>query len=141
MKKLALLAGLIMCVCTVSQVRAQKVANLKSVLWPLVGATVPDTVVNSGNRERSIASVAWAPVGKIEATITKVSGTVGGSVVASGSVDGSTWLPLDTLTATNVASQKLHLDIGATKYWFYKVKYTGTGTMNALITAQIKVKP
>lgn len=137
MKKFAFLLATLFALFAVSDVQAQKTANLKSVLYPTSNT---DTVANSGNREQKIASVAYSPVGKIEVTVTKVSGTVAGSVVASGSVDGTTWFPLDTLTATNVASQTLHLDIGATKYWFYKIKHTGTGTMNAIISSKIKVK-
>lgn len=137
MKTLILLVGLLTCVFTSSE--AQKIATLKS----LSNYTVEDTVVNTTPKTQRIASNAYSPAAYIKATVTKISGTVAGTLVAAGSYSGTVtgpWYPLDTLTATDVASQEKFLEIKDTKYFYYRVLYTGTGTMSAKLRSQIVAK-
>lgn len=94
-----------------------------------------DTVVNSAsvsmtyNLKNSFANFA------IQVQATKVSGTVGGSCVLYGSLDGSFYnaIGADTLTLTNVASQSHIWNDAPAKYPYYKVTCTGSGTMAAIV--------
>ena len=137
-QKLCLLAGVILCILFVApQVQAQKTAVLKS----LSNFSVEDTIINAGVKYQSVASNAYAETAFIKATITKISGTVACTVIAAGSFStAGPWYPLDTLTATDVASQDKFLEIKNTKYFFYRVQYTGSGTMAAKLRSTLKAK-
>lgn len=103
-----------------------------------------DTVVNTATKACSLrVSQSYKKV-TIQALITKISGTVGGTLTLQGSLDnGTTWSTVDTasfvsdgpatFTATNVASQTKTWIINGSPYLWYKLSYTGTGTMSATL--------
>lgn len=83
-----------------------------------------DTVVAVLNSTAGYSSLAIQPV------VTKVSGTTGGSVVITGSLDGVNYLAIsDTLTLTNVttAQTKLWTFSGA-PYRYYRVRFITSGS-------------
>lgn len=82
----------------------------------------------------------------VEIVGTKISGTVGGVISLLGTVDEShykailtpyTSTPVNTYTATDVASQTFIFVIPNNPYLRYRVQWAGTGTMSAKFTAKI----
>jgi len=80
----------------------------------------------------------------VQTVITKVSGTVGGTVTLQGSVDGVNYETVDlsyisdsiaTFTPTNVATNSVIFKMNGAPYGYYRIKYVGTGTMSATVTS------
>lgn len=95
-----------------------------------------DTVVNTGTKTLNLAVKGTNTTGAFQVVVTKISGTVAGNVIFQGSVDGTNFVNLDTLATTNVATQtEIFTDIPV-KYPFYRMTYTGTGTMSAIISGR-----
>lgn len=76
---------------------------------------------------------------KIQSVVTKVSGTVGGSVILQGSLDGVNYKSIgaDTLTLANQTTNSHIWTLDNSRYYFYRTKATGTGTMNATIVSTL----
>lgn len=106
-----------------------------------------DTVTNTG-------TVTWtSPRVPISAglnatvyiSVTKISGTVGGTVTLQGSVNGTTFKALNTvdtqtaeatITATD-ATNTYHYRLMGNPFPYYRVSWTGTGTMAASATCKV----
>lgn len=106
-----------------------------------------DTVTNTGTAY--LSSVALTRVAAVTTTVwvavTKISGTVGGTITLQGSLDGTNWKALNTpntatalatFTATD-ANNTYHWVISGSPFRFYRVSWTGTGTMAASFTAKL----
>jgi len=111
-------------------------------------SAVSDTVTNTGTAYLSTL-VAVSPAPAVTTTIwvsvTKISGTVGGTITLQGSIDGTNWkavntpntaTALATFTATD-ASNTYHWVISGSPFPYYRVSWTGTGTMSASFTAKL----
>lgn len=81
----------------------------------------------------------------IQVSITKISGLVAGTVTLQGSLDGVSFSTVAsptlaitaTATATDVASQSFSWVVGYNPYRFYRISWTGVGTMAASMTARV----
>lgn len=82
----------------------------------------------------------------IVVVVNEVSGTTGGTITLQGSLDGTTWKALNTpntttamatITATDVATNSYHWWLSANPFPYYRVSWTGTGTMVATASAKI----
>jgi hypothetical protein len=106
-----------------------------------------DTVVNTATIY--LQSPAMTPAAATSTTIwiavTKISGTVGGTITLQGSLDGTnfkaintvdTQTALATITATD-ASNTYHYRLAASPFPYYRVSWTGTGTMSASFRAYV----
>jgi hypothetical protein len=106
-----------------------------------------DTVVNTATKACSLkVAHAYRQI-TIAALLTKISGTVAGTVTLQSSVDGTNFFTLDsaaiqtdgtinspaTYTATNVALQQKVWIINYNPYLWYKLSWTGSGTMSATL--------
>lgn len=91
------------------------------------------TVTNAGIDTAKASIPSYYETLKIKITVTKTSGTVGGTAILQRSVDGIDYAPVlgDTLTLSNVASQFKVIDAPKDGNIFYRVLTTGTGTMVA----------
>ena len=91
-----------------------------------------DTITNSGTVSAT-AEIKNAGGVSIQAVVTKISGTVAGTAVLQGSLDGSTYYTFaaDTLTLSDVSSQTLIWNVAENYYINYKVLFTESGTMSA----------
>lgn len=98
-----------------------------------VNFTGTDTVVNTGAVDINLRVTGGYESGAYQIVITKVSGTVAGNAILKGSVDGINFVNIDTLATTDVATQTKIFTEAMVKYPFYRVTYTGTGTMAAII--------
>jgi adenylyl- and sulfurtransferase ThiI len=100
-----------------------------------------DTVVDAGTAAKVInitgdyKGVVFNPV------FTKISGTVAGTIKLQGSLDGSTYTDVasQTLTATNIATGQTLWYVTAPLARYYKITWTGTGTMSAVLSYKYRV--
>lgn len=105
-----------------------------------------DTATNADTVIQSITISGYWAVVTIMPTVTKISGTVGGTMQLYGSIDGSKYALIDTIdyTAANVAGAQTFTgwSIVPSKYVSYQIRYITSGTMSAkLQTYAIWRKP
>ena len=107
-----------------------------------------DTVTNTGTKTVDIEVKNFYESVSVQLKITKISGTVAGTVTLQGSVDGSNYVTVDsgatitsaeTFTATNVTTQTNIFIISGSPYRYYRMSYTGSGTMAARVYGYIHV--
>jgi len=122
-----------------------QVYSLTNALSPYAAS---DTVTNGGVgtlTTRNAVSAAPAVTTTVWVAVTKLSGTVGGTLTLQGSIDGTNWKALNTpntatalatITATD-ASNTYHWIISGSPMPYYRVSWTGTGTMSASFTAKL----
>lgn len=81
----------------------------------------------------------------VQVNVTKISGTVGGTISLLGSLDGTNYKALNTIetqtalatiTATD-ATNVYHWRLTGSPFLYYRVSWTGTGTMSASFTAKL----
>jgi len=92
-----------------------------------------DTVVNTAAKVTTASKGVVSNFGKgvtAHVIVTKISGTVGGSIALQGSMDGVTFLTIGSAaTATDATNS---YSFNTTVGWrYYRINYTGTGTMSA----------
>lgn len=104
------------------------------------GAAI-DTVTNTTTGYLQARILAPVQAVGIQAVLTKLSGTTGGSVKVFGSIDGVNFAQIssDTLAAANVASQTKIFKIEQPAFTFFRVVYTGAGTHSTTISAKALV--
>lgn len=100
-------------------------------LMPLIAG---DTVVNTATVNKVFtASAGYRDIG-VQAVITKISGTAGGTATFQGSLDNTNWENIGSAyTITDVASQAKAFTQTGNPYHYYRVKFTGTGTMSVQV--------
>lgn len=101
--------------------------------------TVSDTIVNTGTETATLKLAdSWNNVA-VQVIVTKLSGTVGGTVTLMGSLDGTNYVSAstDTLTPTNVTTNTFIWNVTPSKYLYYRIKYVGTGTMAATMAGYV----
>lgn len=103
-----------------------------------------DTTVNTGTSYLQLKNSGVAQTVTVQFNATKISGTVAGTVTLMGSLDGTNFKALTqqevstaipTFTATDVATQSNIWVIKNNPYQYYRVSWTGTGTMSAKFSA------
>lgn len=73
--------------------------------------------------------------------VTKVSGTVAGTVILQGTDDGTNWFDLDTLTLANQATNAKVFLPEKTYYNSYRAKFTTSGTQVSYLVAALVRRP
>jgi hypothetical protein len=119
-------------------------AQSKTLLSPYTLSS--DTVTNTGTAYLTVrASQNNTSYTTVQVVVTKISGTVGGTISLQGSVDGSSYKALNTeetqtalatITAAD-ASGVYHWRLRGNPFQYYRVSWTGTGTMAASFTSQL----
>jgi hypothetical protein len=96
-----------------------------------------DTVTNAGTKYMYITSSNSQENISVQAVITKTSGTVAGTYFIQGSLDGTNYVSdivaSDSVTATNVTTNTKIWVLDSKAYKYYRVGYTGNGTMVATL--------
>ncbi len=136
MKKiLSLMAG---CLLIVGISQAQTATNIKA-LTPQNSATSGlDTVTNTAVKAQITQLDGYSAITTIQATITKISGTLAGSLVLSGSLDGTAYTAIGSAyTVTDTAAQYPSFSVNPSTYRYYKLSWTGTGTMAGSIKSKL----
>jgi hypothetical protein len=99
----------------------------------LVSST--DTLTNADTVYISLptATGGYYAVG-IQAVVSKVSGTVAGTAIIQGSLDGTNYVDIgtDTLTFTNVTTNTKVWAITPSVYQYHRVKFLSSGTVVAV---------
>lgn len=107
-----------------------------------------DTVTNTGTQWLEVVNALRAEPATtttVWVSVTKISGTVGGTISLQGSLDGVTYkalyapngaTALATFTATD-ATNTYHWIISGSPFPYYRVSWTGTGTMSASFSAKL----
>jgi hypothetical protein len=108
-----------------------------------------DTVTNTAtNYLTSYAQGKQAVSTTVWVTVTKISGTVAGTITLQGSLDGTNFkaantsdsqTALATVTATD-ATNTYHWRLAGNPYNYYRISWTGAGTMAASFSGRIMVK-
>lgn len=98
-----------------------------------------DTVTNTGTGYVNCKILKGDGAITIQATVTKVSGTVAGALQLWGSIDGVAYSILNTIetqtavasaTATDTAGSKAYTwRFASSPFLYYRIVHTGTGTM------------
>lgn len=130
MKRILLPLALFVVIATATlNVQAQNANILRS-----TPTHVPtDTVINTGVKYQYSAPIAgYADALTFQFVITKISGTVGGSIVLQGTLDGTNYINIGSaIVPTDVASQSGSFALAVHNYITYRISYTGAGTMSA----------
>lgn len=141
MKKLFIIA----CLSLIGfMANAQAVSTMKNTLYPTLTS---DTVTNTGTGAVYINLLSAYSNVSIQPKVTRISGTMNSNSTPKlqGSLDGTNYYDIvgDTLHITNTASPIVDDWLLTSQgYKYYKVTWTGTGTMSAKLEAIIyTVKP
>ena len=106
-------------------------------------------VTNGGTATATLQVVSGKTNVSILATFTKTSGTLGGTATLQGSLDGTTYVTVptgatvagaSTYTVTDTASQSNLFIVKNNAFNYYRVSWTGTGTMVGTISADLLTK-
>lgn len=115
------------------QLQAQTPVNLIST----GNSLATDTVTNAGVKTLISPTLGYATSITIQVDITKISGTLGGSLTAVVSNDGITYYAIGSAyTVTDVASQGTTFT-PTLGFRYYGVRWTGTGTMSGSFKAKL----
>jgi hypothetical protein len=136
MKKLFLLLAFIAIVASASaQSDLKSEYNLNS-----------DTVTNTATQFLTSPRLAGAKeTTTIQVNVTKISGTVGGTISLQGSLDGTNFKALNTaetqtalatITATD-ATNVYHWRLNGNPFLYYRVSWTGAATMSASFSSKV----
>jgi hypothetical protein len=93
-----------------------------------------DTVSNTGTETWTLKTPGYAKTVAVQFVATKISGTVAGSVTLQGSLNGTNWATVPSqsaFTATDVASQTAVWKFDDSGFLYYRLSWTGAGTMSA----------
>lgn len=142
MKKFLFIVFAVAALLVAPHIEAQ--AQSRSLLSPY--SLSSDTVTNGGTAYLTIrGDQKNTSYTTIQVVVTKISGTVGGTISLQGSVDGTSYKALNTaetqtalatITATD-ASNVYHWRLTGNPFQYYRVSWTGTGTMAASFTSQL----
>lgn len=119
---------------------AQTEPTYKPMLSTTTGLAL-DTVTNTGARSQVLRLAGPNTIITIISTVTEITGTTAGTVKLYGSLDGvnyaeinssNVFSPADILTAQSYAWH-----VNPSQYTYYKVTYTGTGTMAAKLATGV----
>ncbi|MES2287763.1 MAG: hypothetical protein V4547_18890 [Bacteroidota bacterium] len=101
---------------------------------------VSDTIVNSGSGYIDKRVVGGYNTLSIQTVVTRLSGTAGGTVTVQGSCDGTNFVTVNTsyITAqtqsiSNAVTNTKVFVITGSPYAYYRLSYTGTGTMSCTL--------
>lgn len=101
-------------------------------------SAVKDTTTNTAESYVTIPVGQWYDNITIQSVVTKISGTVAGTVTLQGSIDGTNYQTVDSNYAnstsyvpTNVTTNTFMFVVTGSPYRYYRLSYTGAGTMSA----------
>lgn len=100
-----------------------------------------DTVVNGANKTLTSGQITsyYDHIG-VQCNLTRLSGTAAGSIILQGSIDGTYFVNIDTLSVANAASQSLLFLLEDYPYAYLRASYTGSGTMSVILRTRALYK-
>jgi hypothetical protein len=101
-------------------------------------SAVKDTTDNTATSYITLPISQWYNTIAIQSVVTKISGTVAGTVTLQGSLDGtnyntvsSSYATVTSYVPTNVTTNTKMFVVTGSPYRYYRLSYTGAGTMSA----------
>lgn len=138
MKKLILLIAVSLCsIGAFAQSTAQGLYSA-----PASGIQLLDTVSNTGVVTMTSKVVPGSAfTSTISHTFTKLTGTVAGTAILQGSINGVDFVSASSTsyTVTDVASQSTSWVITGKPYLYYRVQTTGSGTSTYTVKGQVLI--
>lgn len=135
----------------------QQISSTKNAVFNMTSiySKVSDTIVNGATEYVKMAVNQWFETVSIQAIVTRLSGTAGGTVTLQGSNDNSNFKTVSTAylkgvfttpyttggaatlsVANAVTNTKIFTLIGS-PYKYYRLSYTGTGTMSCTLKGSV----
>lgn len=139
MKRNILIAFAVLITCMSAAVSASAQMLTPKVLTTTSYGNTLDTVVNTAAKVTTPADGLiknWKNGATALVVIKKISGTVGGTLVLQGSMDGTEWVTIGSATTPTDASANYAFNT-TVRYYYYRISYTGTGTMSASIRSTL----
>ncbi len=97
-----------------------------------------DTTTNTATSYISLPVQNWYNTVSIQSTVTKIGGTVAGTVTLQGSLDGTNYVTVNSSYAdvtsyspTDITTSTKIFVVTGSPYRYYRLSYTGAGTMSA----------
>lgn len=106
------------------------VAMSQAVNVPGTNGLVIDTVVNTATETFTLKVKETGSLSAV-VLVTKISGTVGGTLTFQASNDGVNYADVVAPFTVGDSTQTKLFDVDKIKYLYYRIKFTGTGTMSA----------
>ena len=134
MKKLFLIAGLLAFIAMLvpaGEAKAQMYSP-KLLTTTAFGNTL-DTVDNTETHVTTPADGLiqnWKNGITAQVVVTKISGTVGGTLALQGSMDGTNWTTIGSAATPSDGSATYSFNT-TVRWYYYRISYAGTGTMSA----------
>lgn len=106
-------------------------------------------VTNTGTATSTIAVKQVSSLVTVQSVFTKTSGTLGGTATLQGSLDGVNYTTIataatvagaSTYTVTDVATQSVIFVVKNQGYYYYRISWTGTGTMVGTLESYLHIK-
>ncbi len=106
-------------------------------------------VTNTGVATSTLKSTGNTELVGIQAVFTKTSGTLAGTATLQGSIDGVNYVTLptagvigaaSTYTVTDTATQSVIFVVNRNGFLYYRISWTGTGTMVGTLASYILAK-
>jgi|SRR5882724_11696478 len=139
MKKiLTFFISLVVLIVLTTAVQAQR-----AVLMPLVAG---DTIVNTAtvNKAMPVMTAGYEAMA-VQVVVTKISGTVAGTVTPQVSLDNTNWITLpggSAYTNTDITTNSTIWYFNAGVPWqYFRLKATGSGTMSAVMRLYYTLRP
>lgn len=111
------------------------IAQAQTEAKPMIASNglAQDTVSNTGTETWTLKVAGFQKTVSVQAVITKISGTVAGTYKLQGSLTGTDYVDIasQTASATDVTTNTAIFTAENSKYLYYRVTYTGSGTMSA----------
>ena len=102
--------------------------------------TGTDTITNTATVNLDYTHRESFKTGAFQVVNTKLSGTAAGKTYFMGSVDGTNFVKLDSLTNVNVTTNTKTFIQNPPAYPYYRFSSTGSGTMSVITTAKVHFK-
>jgi hypothetical protein len=138
MKKIILISCMLLAVLT--SVQSQLYTPLSRTVGSNTGNGLAlDTVTNTAVKHMAIGAPGVAASITIQVNVTKISGTLGGTIIPVASNDGVSYYAngSGTFTVTDVPSQGINFSVPV-GWRYYGVRWTGTGTMSGSVSAKLQ---
>lgn len=125
------------------QAQGQRMSKVNKTLLSDYDLT-SDTITNSGTGYVELPLTNYYEKVAVQAVVTKLSGTAGGTVTLQGSNDGTNYVTMSssytdarTLSVSNTTTNTAMFIITSCPYKYVRLSYTGTGTMSCTLKGYI----
>lgn len=128
MKKIFSVLILVLCISFASNAQ-----TARALAWSGYGNAL-DTVTNTGTKYAGVTISNPAFGFNFVLKVTKISGTVGGTISWQGSNNGTDYATISTTTPSDTTANYQYNVVGRPPYKYYRASWTGTGTMSASVS-------